>query len=283
MNMMNSTSPLNPVLLTAIKPEGKPITLIPGEIVNAEIIDILASGGITLKIKGCFLTGKAEIALQKDSTAFFKVLVGESGRELRLQFLGYSDKPVGEQARHNQQGSLIDKIFQELSGALLTKGTGTKSFSELIERLFGALPVDVNSLPIEGGIQIQTILRESLESSGFFQAFLPFPWKGLKDGDLSFKRARSGEKESYSCRLNLDLARLGRLSVILLMLNKEFFLYFKIDNAGFREILCSCIDELKGRFIRMGSPLRVTFLDKDVSFEEMERIESCERMIDIKA
>ncbi len=281
--MLNSSLPVvDTALLTIIKPLGKPITLIAGEIVEAEIIDILDTGGITLKIKGGFLTAKAEIPVERDSTAFFKVLTGESGRELRLQFIGYSGRPLNEQVRNNQQITLMDKILQDLSVALLREGTGSKSFPEFLEKIFRALPIDVRSTPKEFGIQVQNLLRESLESTGFFQAFLSFGWRGVKDAEIKFKKFRRNKMESYSCRLSLDLAKYGRLSVTLLMLNNEFFAYFKADTDKFKEILSSCIDELKDRFTGMGSGLRVTFLDKDISVEELERLHSSEGIIDIK-
>jgi hypothetical protein len=75
------------------KAAGKAIPLEAGEIIKAEVVDILPSGGVTVSIKGGFITARAEVPLEKGETVFFKVLGSSdagTNRELRLKFLGKS-------------------------------------------------------------------------------------------------------------------------------------------------------------------------------------------------
>lgn len=71
------------------KPAGKHISLKIGEILKAEIMDILPSGGITLKIRGSVITTKSSLAqpLKMGAMAFLKVTGQHSeGREQLLRY-----------------------------------------------------------------------------------------------------------------------------------------------------------------------------------------------------
>ena len=273
--------------IVIVTPIGKSIPLKLGEIVKAEIIDILATGGITLKIKGNFITAKTEIPLQKDSAAFFRVLSKDNpNKELTLQFMGYSDESISKQ-RYCHKDNAVNRIFQELSATFLKEGRGAKDFSTVVEKILKALPfdIDIDSLPKDLKVQIQSMFQEKLESTDFFQVFLPFGWKELKDGEIAFKRGDKdgGNCTPYSCRINLDLKSLGKLTIIVLMLNKEFFVSFRLENDKFQSILRSHMGELKDRFNEGGLNLKaINFLDKDSSLDQLEKLESFEQIINIR-
>ena len=273
--------------IVIVTPVGKSIPLKLGEIVKAEIIDIFATGGITLKIKGSFITAKTKIPLQKGSVAFFRVLSKDNANtELVLQFKGYADESLSEQ-RYYHKDNAVNKILQELSATFLKEGRGAKDFSTVVEKILKALPfdIDIDFLPKDLKVQIQSMFQEQLESTDFFQVFLPFGWKELKDGEIAFKGGdRDAEgRTPYSCRINLDLKGLGKLTIIVLMLNKEFFVSFRIENDEFQSILRSHRDVLEDRFNESGLNLKaINFLDKGSSLEQLEKLESFEQIINIR-
>jgi Flagellar hook-length control protein FliK len=147
-------------LITVVKPTGKPIPLNIGEIVKGEVMDILPAGGVTLKIKDSFITARTDIPLQKNSEVMLKVLgTPSSPNELRLQFLGPAEKD--QAATQAFKGEAVNKFLQEFSGGGVERLT-----SEKIEGLLKALPSDIAAMPKEVRLQLQTILQESLTSTG---------------------------------------------------------------------------------------------------------------------
>jgi hypothetical protein len=113
-----------------------------------------------------------------------------------------------------------------------------------------------------------------------FYTFLPFLWKGLKEGDIAFKRGRSGGAEqSHYCVMNLDFDALGRITIVAMMQGGELFASFKTANQELRSILEGNIPELKEMFYGEGLRLKgVNFLDADdphlAPFEHLETFES---------
>ena len=147
-------------LITVVKPTGKPIPLNIGEIVKGEVMDLLPAGGVTLKIKDSFITARTDIPLQKNSEVMLKVLgTPSSPNELRLQFLGPAEKD--QAATQAFKGEAVNKFLQEFSGEGAERLT-----SEKIEGLLKALPSDIGAMPKEIRLQLQTILQESLTSTG---------------------------------------------------------------------------------------------------------------------
>jgi hypothetical protein len=420
------------------KPTGKAISLKLGEIVKAEVMDMLPTGGVTLKVKGDFITAKTDIPLEKGAIAFFKVTdLPVEGKDLKLQFMGYTPESANEQEitlpYFNLKESPIPKLIQELTNSLSDIKNPTVSGKEadsltsklqnINSEILKALPSDINSLPKEVRMQLQNLLQASLKITGqsiqarldnfisqlpeviknhplvqnltkdltvsiekllqtplkgvlqdtgvaletklkaivemfqqpqlqhdmtaikkdlkvgllqlkqlvmeegkgtvrtfsghdltaaqresavrvidglikdietfqvlskttdSFYTFLPIGWQELKDGEVSFKRGRSDAKGiSYSCRINLDLERFGKLSVIVIMYNKEFLVSFMAENPAFQTILNDNTKELQDSFIARGLNLKaVNVLDSnDASLEQFERLESFENQVNIK-
>ena len=148
-------------LITVLKPAGKPIPLNIGEIVKGDVIDILPSGGVTLKIKDSFITARTDIPLQKNTGVMLKVIgTPSSPNELQLQFIGVAEKE--DAAPAELKGAALNRLLQDFSsGALRTSLT-----LEKIEGLLKALPLDVNAIPKEIRLQIQNLLQDSLKSTG---------------------------------------------------------------------------------------------------------------------
>lgn len=167
--------------LTIEKAAGKAISLKLGEIVKAEVMDILPSGGVTLKIKGDFITAKTEVPMEKGAVAFFKVTdLPVEGKDLKLQFMGYTPESAKGQEMpapsFNLKDSPISKLLQELTSSLadIKKSivTGEKSDANIAKlqtlnsEILKALPSDMNLLPKEIRAQLQNLLQSSLKITG---------------------------------------------------------------------------------------------------------------------
>ncbi|MCL4457286.1 MAG: flagellar hook-length control protein FliK [Nitrospirae bacterium] len=451
--------------LTIEKSAGKSIPLKLGELVKAEVMDLLPTGGVTLKIKGNFITAQTTVPLEKGAEAFFKVTsLPLDGKELKLQFMGYMDEAIkGEEPQlpsFNLKESALPKLIHDLTNnlselkrfiALGEKAdTHTAKLQDLNSQILKALPLDINSLPKEMRMQLQTLLQTSLKITGesiqtrldnfinrlpegikshpivenirkelmvsiekllqtpiksvlqdtgvaleaklkaiaallqqmeqpeeysaeaqktgrteaktseppsfrasefsasikkdlkagllqmkelltgegkeavknvltqdltpaqregavrvidgllkdietfqvlskttdSFYTFLPVSWRELKDGEISFKRGRSDSKGmSYSCKVSLDLERFGKLDIMLMMYNREFFVSFRAENAAFQAVLNNNANELDDSFKTRGMNLKaVNFLDKnDTSLDQFENMGNSEKAISIKA
>jgi hypothetical protein len=159
LDMINfKISDLSSGLITVTKPAGKSISLNIGEVVKADVVDLLETGGVTMKIKDSYLTARTDVQVQKDSQILLKVLASPtSPNELRLQFLGYS----GEDQAQSPANAALGRLVRDLSGA------GIKNLSsEDIASLIKALPQDVGEIPQDLRLQLQDILREGLQSTG---------------------------------------------------------------------------------------------------------------------
>ena len=148
-------------LITVAKPLGKPISLNVGEIVKGEVMDLLPTGGVTLRIKGSVITARTDIPLQKNAEVMLKVIgTPSSPNELKLQFIGTAEKE--DPGSSAFKGEALDRVLQDVS----VGAPRTPLSTEMIERLLKALPSDVNVLTKEIRLQIQNLLRESLKATG---------------------------------------------------------------------------------------------------------------------
>jgi hypothetical protein len=167
---------LDNTFLTIEKPTGKSIPLKLGEIVKAEVMDILPTGGVTLKIKGDFITAQAAVPLNKGSEAFFKVAsLPADGKELKLQFMGYVEEGAQGQGAPAQafdlKGSGLPDLMKELANGLadLKKFAASPEngkLQDLNSRILKALPQDINALPKDVRMQLQNLLQSSLKATG---------------------------------------------------------------------------------------------------------------------
>ncbi len=140
-------------LITVVKPSGKPIPLNIGEIVKGEVMDLLPTGGVTLKIKGSYITARTDLPLQKSSEVMLKVLgTSSTPNELRLQFMGEAEK---KQAAPSFKGEELNRFLQQAAG-----DAGN------IEGLLKSLPSEITSFPKDVRLQLQVALQEGLKSTG---------------------------------------------------------------------------------------------------------------------
>ncbi|WP_456382937.1 flagellar hook-length control protein FliK [Persephonella sp.] len=92
-----------------VKPLGKSIHLRAGETVKAEVIDILPTGGVVLRMKGGVMTVETDIPLQKDTSLLLKILnTPTTDHRLKIQIIGVLDKNNTLQVLNFQQTQLRD-------------------------------------------------------------------------------------------------------------------------------------------------------------------------------
>ena len=140
---------------------------------------------------------------------------------------------------------------------------------------------------IEGLLKDVETFQALSKTTDSFYTFLPVTWKELKDGDVAFKRGREGATggRSSSCRINLDLAGFGSLSILVLKNNSDFFVSFKAARPESHSLISANLDELKSSFVEQGLSLKAAhMLDKtDTTMEKLDKLGSSDRIISVKA
>jgi hypothetical protein len=196
-----------------------------------------------------------------------------------------ADTGVSLEAKLKALAELLQRIDKPLSPADVAQlKTDLKAqLLQLREQFFvtnkGGEAELVNTLLKD--IETFQLLSKATDS---FSTFLPVTWDELKKGEISFRKNRRDSRgNSFSCRLNLDLESFGEISIIVLMADREFSVYMKAERGSFREMLNASLHELHDRFSGSGLLLRnASVLDKELSGEELERLESFERIVNIK-
>ncbi len=110
------------------------LQLRPGEVVRAQVVDVMPNGDVSLRIKGNLIQAKSSLDLPLNATVTFRVLgqqTGESGTEIRLQFLEMTANPdvatTSQSATATSQSgsaNLVQTLVQELAANLSAAGAG---------------------------------------------------------------------------------------------------------------------------------------------------------------
>jgi hypothetical protein len=131
---------------------------------------------------------------------------------------------------------------------------------------------------------IETLQLLSKLTNSFY-TFLPVLWEGLKHGELAFKKNRSGPAgDSYYCLINLDFDELGKLTIVAMMQDKDFFVSFKSENSGLQTVLNHNVPELQTMFRAQGLKLKVVNFLKmhETALAPFEALDSFDNIINIK-
>jgi hypothetical protein len=123
------------------------------------------------------------------------------------------------------------------------------------------------------------------KATGSYYSFLPVAWSELKEGHIAFKKGGGNQRgPSCYCMINLDLARCGKLAVMIFLQNGDFFTSFKAEDPGFRKALENRSGELRGLFASHGLRLKsVTVLGpEDAALAPFERLENPDALIDLR-
>jgi len=105
-----------------------------------------------------------------------------------------------------------------------------------------------------------------------FYTFMPVLWEGLKDGEFIFKKNKNEKNDSYTCDINLDLEKLGKLSVSVTSMEKAFYVTFFIEQPEIAALISSEKKTLEERFASQGLMLKAVNVNrkKAISFGEAQ-------------
>lgn len=90
-----------------------------------------------------------------------------------------------------------------------------------------------------------------------FYTFLPPIWGEMRNGNIMLRKRedKRGDK-TYACRIYLELERYGRLSVMVILHDKDFFISFVLEDPRFRKLLEDSKELLQGSFAEKGMNLK---------------------------
>lgn len=189
--------------------------------------------------------------------------------EAKLRILALGMEAEGDTAgieagriiANDLKGSLL-----KLKDALLAPGILESAKSRINpDELMGALNTVLHNIEY---YQVQSKLTDSL------QFFLPLVWKQLRDGEIIMKQYQHGKpgEHSSACTVNLDLERVGKVRVHLLVQNRYVHVTCAAENSEMTKLLQDGADLLKEQFgsagIRLGY-LSVVHQQK-IDFEGMQ-------------
>ena len=217
------------------------------------------------------LTDGFKAAIDSTGTFFETKLRGLLLKWMKTEGVGVDQKgDLAQVVQGDLKGTLL-KLKQALSDPdtlnfMKQNGVSTGETGEVIDKLLAHIEL------------------QQLESkqNGVFQTFLPFIWKGLKDGTMRFQESyhpKEGGSE-YACVIHLDLEKAGKLTASLRMFSEMLHLRFVTDNARFRELIEENQSMLTTQLAEAGihcNSLIVT-QEKEIDFSES----TVQRELDIK-
>ncbi len=179
----------------------------------------------------------------RDSGVFFET-------KLRLQVLqgtegqsSFADQ--GQAAKGDLKAALMvlrDALPRpDVADSLLRSGEKPAALAGAVDNLLRNIEV----------LQLQSRLNDTL------QVFIPFVWQSLKEGELIFRESeqeREGD-HAYSCTLNLDLERAGKLSAWALLQSGGLHVNFAAENKPFSNLLQENAGLLRTQFESAGLTL----------------------------
>ncbi|MBF0319549.1 MAG: flagellar hook-length control protein FliK [Nitrospirae bacterium] len=104
--------------------------------------------------------------------------------------------------------------------------------------------------------------------------FLPFSWNELRDGELLFKKNKYHAKKSFTCDINLDLDRLGKLSISVTVADGGFFLSFNAEKGSTKQLIMENKAELEKRFAESGLSLKIINIGQKSKLDFAEKTKS---------
>jgi len=248
--------------------------------------------------QGAAPSGKELITSQTESEAPIDAKTGQPQPSPLPALKNDPEAPKDEKTLHTQPSPLpalkndlkavLLELKQRLSAPLEGSPAAQDSKAPVAAKETIQAAADLRNLQgkIEGLLKDVETFQALSKTTDSFYTFLPVTWKELKDGDVAFKRGREGTTGgiSSSCRINLDLAGFGSLSILVLMTNKDFFVSFKADRPESHSLISANLDELKSSFAEKGLSLKAAHvLDKtDTTMEQLDKLGSSERIISIK-
>ena len=138
-----------------VKPLGNSITLKAGETVKAEVIDVLSTGGVVLRIKGGILTVNTEIPLQKNTSLLLKILnTPQTDHKLKIQLIGIL----------NKNEALINPKTEYLAEEIINFLQTGKNRETILNSIFSYIVQNINNSDTKAQRLAQNLLNSFLSS-----------------------------------------------------------------------------------------------------------------------
>jgi hypothetical protein len=118
-----------------------------------------------------------------------------------------------------------------------------------------------------------------------FYTFLPLVWEGLREAEIAFKKSRGGGRErSYYCLVQLDFGQLGKLTILALKQDQDFFISFEAEHEPLRTVLKQNVSDLEAMFRESGLNLKAADFHgtKEKHLAPFEQLESFESILSVK-
>jgi hypothetical protein len=212
-------------------------------------------GALKEMLPGLSVLEKLMASLDGLSGGVLKNAIRDSGvyLETKLRLLvmaeGRDDPAVGRKLT-----ALIDG---DMKAALLSLKQSLGN-SDVVGRLFqNNVKADTLMSAVDNLLKNMELLQLQSRLSDTLQVFVPFLWQDLRDGELIFRESgREGaEQEAYSCTVNLDLERAGRMSARVLLQSGQIHADVSAESDRFFRLLQEGASLLREHFESAGIKL----------------------------
>lgn len=229
------------------------------------------------------------VGLESKLKALARALLAEDGSSPEGEWTPGSQgtTPAG----HTLLGNDFKARLLQLREWLLDRGAAALGSSEDAGAAAGRASGEASG-PLEKLLPAVEGLLRDIETFQFlskltssFCTFLPLLWKGLREGDIAFKRGRAGGGDQiHYCVLNLDFESLGKVTIVAMMQGGDFFLSFKADRQELQSALSGSAHELEEMFLQEGLRLGgISFVAADdPCLTPFERLDAFESVLSLK-
>lgn len=164
--------------------------------------------------------------------------------ETRLKLLRSGDQKIIEQIVMSDLKGLLLKIKDKLNDESILKNIQLSEFG--LTEIKNSLNRLIKNIEF---FQFNSLLNDVLYT------FLPLSWQALIDGEILFRKNIDNKGGSFTCEIRLDLESMGKLSVLVTLFGKDFYITFNVEKTETISLLISNKGLLEERFTAAGLKL----------------------------
>ncbi len=242
-------------------------------------IERLMAGALKTSLANTGVAFEAKLRAEALSSLLETLTARQGEADLPTTPAGGKLAAVPDSVRHDLKALLLGlkaAITEgQIDGSAKIHGESGKAAPQTLSHQVEGLLKDIETFQL---------LSKTTES---FYTFLPLDWKQLRDGDIAFKQNAWGSTRGglSTCRINLNLEELGRISVLVMKSVQDYALSFWAESPALKKLMLEHVDELKASFHQNGLVLQtVQVLDApDAIHEQFNLIEAPESRVSVKA
>ncbi|RMA97204.1 hypothetical protein [Hydrogenothermus marinus] len=291
--------------LNIVKLPAKSLTLKAGENIKAQVVDILPSGGVVIRLKGQLVEVKSEIPLQKDTQLLLKILPSSDQNNVKLRLISilskneaniiktilqnFQLKPsnldfksvqilnlINEQLVLNLNPSKLEQAIKNSGVFFESKIRKNLDYKNDLKFKLLKLLSDENINPAEKekvkqlikDIQQYQFLSKLTDS---IWTFIPFFDKELEKVDFIYKKLRKNNKEYHLIIIPLTLKSIGNLQINILNFEKNLNISFFSENKKFLEKIKKNIEELQSKLQMLSFNANFSFIEGNINLENIAK------------